>query len=321
MDIIFLDAATVGNVPNLGKIKEFGTLTTYQNTQAEEVAKRIKGAEVVITNKVPLTKAVISEAKALKLICVAATGMNNIDVEAAKARQILIKNVEDYSTHSVAQHTLSLVLELLNRPALHHEYVFDGSYSRNNQFTYLGSPYWQLHGKRFGIIGLGHIGSQVARIAEAFGCEIVYWSSSGKDRNPSYQRLELDDLLSSSDVVSIHAPLSDQTNQLISYEKIQLMKDQALLINTSRGGIIKEDDLARATHDRLIRGAAIDVFSEEPLPEDHPYLKTKDPDRLLLTPHVAWASIESRTLLIDRICENIRDFLKDAPRGDTDHKG
>lgn len=311
MKITFLDAKTVGNVHNLGKFKEFGTLQTYESTRPEEVAERIKDVDVVITNKIPVSREAMDQAPSLKLICVAATGMNNIDHDAAREKGIPVKNVQDYSTHSVAQHTFSLILALLNNPALHDAYVRSGAYSKDNIFTYMGAPFWQLHGKRMGIIGLGNIGKKVAEIADAFGCEIVYYSSSNKDRHDRYQRQSLDELLRTADIVSVHAPLSDKTENLITYDKIKLMQPHALLINTSRGGIINEKDLAKATDDKLIRGAAIDVFSTEPLPADHPYLRVKEEERLLLTPHIAWASEESRTLLVDRICDNIRQFLKD----------
>lgn len=312
MKIAFLDVKTLGNVHNLSKFKEFGTLHTYESTRPEEVAERIKDVDIVITNKIPITREAMDQATSLKLICVAATGMNNIDHDAARDKGIPVKNVEDYSTHSVAQHTFSLILALLNNPALHNAYVRSGAYSKDNIFTYMGAPFWQLKDKRMGIIGLGNIGTKVAEIAEAFGCKIVYYSSSNQDRHDRYQRLSLEELLHSSDVVSVHAPLTDKTENLISYNQIKLMPSHALLINTSRGGIINEADLAKATDDKLIRGAAIDVFSSEPLPADHPYLQVKDKDRLLLTPHIAWASEESRTLLIDRICGNIRQFLKDV---------
>lgn len=311
MKIAFLDAKTVGNLPNLKNFEDFGDFITYPSTALQEVPGRIADVDVVITNKIMISREAMEQAPKLRLICVAATGMNNVDHEAAKEHNIAVKNVVDYSTHSVAQHTFSLILSLLNNPGHHDQYVRSGAYSRDDIFTYLGKPYWQLNDKRFGIIGLGNIGRKVAQIAEAFGCEIVYYSSSGQDRHDRYQRLELDELLSTSQVVSVHAPLDDKTKDLITYQKIQLMQKEAILVNTSRGGIISEADLAKATDDALIRGAAVDVFSQEPLPADHPYLQVKDVDRLLLSPHIAWASQESRVLLLDRIYENIRSFWQD----------
>ena len=312
MKIAFLDAKTVDNVNDPGKFEEFGTFVAYESTRAEEINERIRDADVVITNKIQISRAAMDQAQNLKLICVAATGMNNIDHEAAREKNITVKNVVDYSTHSVAQHTFSLILSLLNNPALHTDYVRSGAYSQSDIFTYLGAPFWQLKDKKFGIIGLGNIGKKVAEIAEAFGCEITYYSSSGQDRHDRYRRLSLNDILTECHVVSVHAPLNEKTENLITYEGIKMMKKEALLINTSRGGIVNEADLARATDDLLIRGAAVDVFTTEPLAADHPYLQVKQANRLLLTPHIAWTSEESRTLLLDSICENIRQFLKDG---------
>jgi glycerate dehydrogenase len=311
MRITFLDAKTVGNVPNLNIFEEFGNFRPYLATRTEEVSERIYNQDIVISNKVYISRESIESSPDLKLICVAATGMNNVDHDAARERNIPVKNVVNYSTHSVAQHTFALVLSLLNNPAFHDQYVRSGAYSRHDIFTYEGAPYWELQGKRFGIIGLGNIGSKVAEIAAVFGCEIVYYSSSGKDRHDVYQRLELEELLRTSDIVSVHAPLDERTQDLISYHEISIMQKEAILINTSRGGIIKENDLARAVNDRLIRGAAIDVFSQEPLPEDHPYLLVKHPERLLLTPHIAWASMESRIALVEGVYDNIKQFLMD----------
>jgi len=311
MKISFLDAKTMGDLPNMKKFDDFGEFFNYPSTSIDEVPSRIADADVVITNKIMISREAMEQAPKLRLICVAATGMNNVDHEAAKEHNIAVKNVVDYSTHSVAQHTFSLILSLLNNPGHHDQYVRSGAYSRDDIFTYLGKPYWQLNDKRFGIIGLGNIGRKVAQIAEAFGCEIVYYSSSGQDRHDRYQRLELDELLRTSQVVSVHAPLDDKTKDLITYQKIQLMQKDAILVNTSRGGIINEADLAKATDDALIRGAAVDVFTREPLPADHPYMQVKDVDRILLSPHIAWASQESRALLVDRIYENIRSFWQD----------
>jgi len=311
MKIAFLDAKTMGDLPNMKNFEDFGEFIPYPSTPLDEVSGRIADVDVVITNKIMISRKAMEQAPKLRLICVAATGMNNVDHAAAKDHNIAVKNVVDYSTHSVAQQTFSLILSLLNNPAHHDDYVRSGAYSRNDIFTYLGKPYWQLNEKRFGIVGLGNIGRKVAQIAEAFGCEIVYYSSSGKDRHDRYQRLELDALLQSAHVVSVHAPLDDKTQDLITYDKIKLMQQDAILINTSRGGIINEADLAKATDDGLIRGAAVDVFTKEPLPADHPYLQVKHSDRLLLSPHIAWASEESRALLLDRIYENIRSFWQD----------
>jgi len=301
----------MGEVPNLDQLRQFGELVTYQTTAPEQLVERIREAEIVITNKVVVGKAGMDAANRLKLICVAATGTNNVDKAYAETKGIAVKNVVDYSTHSVAQLTFTLLLALLNQSAYYDKYVKSGAYALSPIFTHLDRPFWQLHGKQLGIIGLGNIGKQVARIAEAFGMRVVYYSSSGRNNDAAYTRLDLDELLSTSDVVSVHAPLTDKTAGLIDFEKMGRMKRTALLLNTSRGGIIKEADLVRALDENLIAGAGLDVFEKEPMAADSPLLRIQRPERLILTPHIAWASVEARTLLIDRVCENIKTFLED----------
>ncbi|WPP50877.1 D-2-hydroxyacid dehydrogenase [Catalinimonas niigatensis] len=311
MKVTFLDTKTVGNLPNLNLFEEFGTYRSYETTSPDEVKTRIHDQDVIISNKVYIGREAMNQTPSLKLICVAATGMNNVDLNAAKELNIAVKNVEDYSTASVAQHTICMILSLLSQPTFHDNYVKSGTYSQSDIFTYLGAPFWELKGKRLGIIGLGNIGKKVASIAEAFDCEVVYYSSSGKDRHDRYQRLAIDELMQTSDIVSIHAPLNDATRDLINYERLIMMKSEAILVNTGRGGIIQEENLCKALDEGVIRGAAIDVFSQEPLPKNHPFLSLKHPERILLTPHIAWASVESRTLLIEKVYQNIKDFLKE----------
>lgn len=310
MKIVFLDADTVGNVDNLHRFKDFGEFIVYGQTSAAQVTERIQQYEVVITNKVIIDREVMEQAPNLKLICASATGTNNIDKACAQERGIQVKNVSDYSTNSVAQHTFSLILGLLNHHRYYDLYVKTGAYGRQSLFTHLDRPIWELSGKKFGIIGLGNIGKQVALIAEAFGAEIVYYSSSGKDRHDRYQRLELSELMAESDVVSIHAPLTEQTRNLIRYKELSWMKSTALLINTGRGGIVNEADLARAIDENLIQGAGIDVFTEEPLPGDNPLMQINNKEKIIMTPHNAWGSIEARNLLMDKVYENIKAFVK-----------
>ena len=309
MNIAFLDSKTVGQIPNLHRLEDFGTVNWYATTSPDRVAERLQGQQIVITNKVVIGREAMEQADDLQLICVAATGLNNVDTECAQEKGIVVKNVSGYSTPSVAQHTWTLILTLLHRPAHFNRYVYSGEYSRHDIFTYFDPPAWEIAGKRLGIIGLGSIGQQVATIGKAFGAEVVYYSSSGEHDHPDYQRLSLDELLLTSDIVSIHAPLTDDTKNLITYKQLQQMPDHALLINTGRGGIVDEADLAKAIDEGLIGGAGIDVFAQEPLPEDHPYLQVKNQGRLLLTPHLAWASVESRTRLMEGVYENIRTFV------------
>ena len=311
MRLVFLDIKTIGAVANLHLLDQFGEVTCYQTTSPEQTAERIKDAEIVITNKVTLDKNIIRDAENLQLICVAATGTNNVDKQAALERKIPLKNVVDYSTNSVAQGTFALLLYLLTKINYFDQYVKDGRYSENDIFTHFGRTFWELNGKRFGIIGLGNIGGKVAKIAEAFGSEVVYYSASGRNKQQPYRRLELEEFLTTSDVVSIHAPLNEYTTNLIDYRRLSLMKKTAILINAGRGGIVNEADLARALDEGLIAGAGIDVFSREPTAACNPLLHIREKEKLALTPHVTWASIESRTLLVEKVCNNIDEFLKE----------
>ena len=276
----------------------------------EQVVERCQGKEVVIINKVELTEEMMKQLPDLKLICVAATGINNVDLTYAESHGIEVKNVAGYSTDSVAQLTFTMLLYLINKPYYYDSYVKSGAYSRSNSFTHHSEPFWELKGKRLGIIGLGTIGRQVARIAESFGMEVVFHSTSGRNNHISYKRFELEDLLKSSDVVSIHAPLNNQTRDLITYNKMKLMRPCAILLNLGRGGIVNEKDLARALNENIIAAAGIDVMEQEPINVDNPMLKLFDKEKILITPHMAWASKESRELLVEKIARNIDVYLK-----------
>lgn len=308
MNIVFLDASTVGDVPNLESIEELGEVTFYPVTRPDQTAERIHEADIIITNKVVITRELMENAPNLKLICIAATGMNNVDMEAASDLGIPVKNVAGYASVSVAQTTFAMILHLLQDLPRYDKYVKDGSYSKSPIFTNMDQNYHEISGMRFGIIGLGNIGQKVADIATAFGAEIVYYSTSGKNTGQPYERLDLEELLGTSDVVSIHAPLNEHTENLISYTQLSKMKPTAMLVNTGRGGIVNEQDLARALDEELISGSALDVFENEPIKNDNPLLSIKNKERLVLTPHIAWASVEARTELIEGVKENIEEF-------------
>ena len=309
-NIVFLDLETIGKVDNLKLISKLGSFEYFDNTQPSEVVERCQGKEIVLVNKVALTAEIMQELPDLKLICVAATGVNNVDLNYTKNNGIEVKNVAGYSTDSVAQLTFTMLLYLINKPYYYDSYVKSGAYSRSNSFTHHNEPFWELKGKRMGIIGLGTIGRQVARIAESFGMEVVFYSTTGRNNHISYKRFELDDLLKSSDVVSIHAPLNNQTRNLLTYDKMKLMRPCAILLNLGRGGIINEVDLARALNENLIGAAGIDVMEQEPINSDNPMLKLFDKEKILITPHMAWASRESRELLVEKIARNIEVYLK-----------
>jgi lactate dehydrogenase-like 2-hydroxyacid dehydrogenase len=311
MKLVFLDTKTVGTIPNQHLLDKFGEVTYYQTTQPDQTWERMREADIVITNKVVLNQQMIERAENLKLICVAATGTNNVDKAAAMKAGIPVKNVSDYSSNSVAQGTFALLFHLVNKISYFDQYVKQGHYCSSDIFTHFGPPFFELTGKRFGIIGLGNIGRQVARIATAFGTEVVYYSASGQNTQQPYLRLELEEFLRTSDIVSIHAPLNEHTLNLVNYERLKLMKRTGILLNAGRGGIVNESDLARALDEGLITSAGIDVFSKEPILPDNPLLQLQHPERIVLTPHVTWASIESRTLLMEKISKNIEEFIQD----------
>ncbi|WP_027622698.1 D-2-hydroxyacid dehydrogenase [Acetivibrio clariflavus] len=312
--ICILDAKTLGNDADLSGLSKLGEVTVYDITKPDEVADRIREQEIVITNKVVLNESNMKDASNLKLICVAATGTNNIDLEYAKTRSIAVSNVAGYSTSSVLQHTFAMLFYLMEDLRYYDEYVKSMSYSKSDIFTHLDKPFEELGGKTWGIIGLGAIGSSVASLAKTFGCRVVYYSTTGKNNNLQYERVELDELLKQSDIVSIHAPLNDKTRNLIDYKRLQTMKKSAILLNLGRGGIVNELDLAKALDDDLIRGAALDVLEIEPVNPDNLLLNLKNPDKLLITPHIAWASVQARKRLINELELNIKAFLNNEYR-------
>lgn len=309
MKICVLDALTVGADIDLSPLGECGELIIYDLTAPEEVAERVKEMDVVITNKVVLNETNLKEASSLKIIALFATGYNNIDTDYAKKRGIAVTNVAGYSTESVAQHTFAMLLHMIEHLGQYDEYVKSKAYSDSQTFTYIAWPFHEIKGKRLGIIGLGEIGKAVARIGEAFGMEIVYYSTSGQNRSGvGYERLELAELLKSSDVISIHAPYNDRTHELIGYEEIKQMKKSAYLLNLGRGRIVVERDLAKALNEGLIAGAGLDVLENEPITKDNPLFTVIDKSKLLITPHIAWASVEARNVLITEIVENIEAY-------------
>ncbi len=307
--IVILDGKTLGEV-NYEILNEFGKVEYYDVTKEYEVSERVKDANIIIINKVVLTEENLSKASNLEIICETATGFNNIDIRYAKERGIAVTNVAEYSTSAVVQHTLTCVLALIEKLSFYDEFVKSGGYTKSGLFTSLDKPFNEIAGKTWGIIGLGNIGKGVAKIAEAFGANIVYYSTSGKNINLEYERVSFEELLERSDIISIHSPLNDDTLGLIDYKALSKMKKEAILVNVGRGPIIVEEDLAKALDQNIISGAAIDVFSVEPIENDNPLLKIKNKEKLILTPHIGWASIEARERLFEGVVENIRSFYK-----------
>lgn len=305
MKIVFLDAATLGDT-SLTPIAALGELVTYPVCSPEEALERVVEAEVLIINKIKVTRELIAAAPKLRLICEAATGINNIDVPAAAERGIPVKNVAGYSTDSVAQLTWAHILSLMGQTPYFDGRVKDGTYSASSIFTDLTLNWNELAGKTLGVIGMGAIGSKVAKIGEAFGMKVVYYSTSGTSHCSEYVSLPLDEFLAASDVVTIHAPLSDRTKGLIGANELRMMKKSAVLVNAGRGGIVSESALAEAVDGGVIAGAALDVFDREPLPADSPLLSVRHPERFRFTPHTAWASVEARQRLVTAIAENIK---------------
>ncbi len=305
MKIVFLDAISMGDA-SLEEIAALGEFTCYPSSTAEEARERVKDADVAILNKVVVDQAFLDAAPRLRLVCEAGTGINNINVPLCEKRGVAVRNVAAYSTDSVAQIAWMHILNLLGRAFHYQDFVQSGAYSRNPVHVDYAHPFTEISGKTLGIVGMGAIGQQVAKIARAFGMTVIYYSTSGTGHCKEYPCVELEELLQKADVVSIHAPYNARTAGLIGYEQLKQMKRSAILVNTGRGGIAVEEDLARALDEGLLAGAGLDVYVTEPLPQESPLMHLQHPERLLLTPHIAWYSREARARLAHEMAENIK---------------
>lgn len=308
MKIVILDALTFGDT-DLSAFFKLGDVDIYQTTFPQQTNERIANAAVIVTNKVVITKALMLNTPSLKLICVAATGMNNVDLEAAKEIGIEVKNVSGYSTDSVIQHTFSMLFYLVGHSGYYDEFVKSGSYSKSPIFTDITKPFFEVKGKKWGIIGLGTIGRGVANVAKTFGAEICYYSTSGKNSSTDFLQVDLDELLNKCDIISIHAPLNEKTLNLLSYEQLSTCKNGAVVLNLGRGGIVDEEAVARIVETKNIY-FGLDVLEKEPMRENHPLLRVKNQENLYITPHIAWASVEARERLIAGVVENIKAFTR-----------
>ncbi len=308
MKIVLLDRDTLGSV-DLSIFERFGDFISYDKTNRNETLQRVKDSDIIITNKVVIDKGILQNCKSLKLICIAATGMNNVDLEFAKIQGVEVKNVAGYSTASVTQATFTLLLSLIGNSCFYDEYVKSKKWSKSPIFTNLEKEFFEIKGKTWGIIGLGNIGKAVANVATAFGANVIYYSTSGVNRDNLYQRKNLYDLLKDSDIVSIHAPLNKKTDNLIKKDELSLMKKGAIILNMGRGGIVNEEDLAYAV-DNFDILAGLDVSKVEPMPSDNPLLHVEQKENIIFSPHIAWASKEARATLVKMIADNIENFLK-----------
>ena len=310
MKLVFLDTATVGNDIDYEKFNEFGEAKTYELTSPEEVPERLRGADICITNKVPMNENTLKECQNLKLICLTATGTNNLDKEYLDKRNIKWTNVAGYSTECVAQHTFAMALYLLEKLSYYDNYVKSGEYIKSDMFTHFDAQFDEISSKTWGIIGLGTIGRRVADIAKAFGCKVIYYSTSGKNSQADYKRVDFNEILKESDIISVHAPLNEVTEGMMNAEAFKKMKNTAIFINVGRGPIVIEKDLADALKNGEIAAAGLDVLTKEPMTKDNPLFDIKDSTKLIVTPHIGWAGISTRKRLMDIIFGKIKDYLE-----------
>ena len=308
MEIVFPEKGSLGNDLDLSYFSELGHVTFYELTKPEEVPERIRDADVIIVNKIPMNEATLSGASHLKLVALTATGMNNIDFDYTNSHGIQVKNVAGYSTNAVAQHTFALLFYVLHRLAYYDNYVKSGAYCTNPGFSHFDEKFSELDGKTWGIVGMGAIGQRVASIAEAFGCHVIYYSTSGRNTDQPYERVDFEELLKRSDVISLHAPLNPDTEGIMNREAFRKMKKRAFLVNVARGGLVVEQDLADALKEGEIAGAGLDVLCQEPMRPENPLFAIKDSRKLIITPHMAWAPVETRERLMRCVYRNIEEI-------------
>lgn len=310
MKIVVLDAQTVGEDVDWSGYEKLGEVVRYPYSATEEVPERVKDAEVIIVNKVLINEQTVGNAKNLKLVCVLATGTNNLDKEYLESRGIIWHNVAGYSTEAVAQHTFAMLFYLLEKLRYYDEYVKDGAYEKSPLFTHFANGFAEIKGKTWGIIGLGTIGRRVAGIAKVFGAKVIYYSASGAAPQDGYEQVDFDTLLATSDVISVHAPLNEYTENLMNKEAFAKMKSSAIFLNVGRGPIVVEQDLFDALENGELAAAGLDVLCKEPIAADNPLLRIKDSRKLLITPHIAWASVEARDRLVQMVLEQVQEYAK-----------
>lgn len=314
MIIKVLERNSVGTDIPVDCYGDFGDLTCYRNTTAVDVVDKVKDADIIIANKAPMNEESLKEAPNVKLICEFATGYDNVDLEYCKKRGIAVANVKDYSTPAVAQHTIAMALYLMEHLPHYDNYVKSGEYGSQDRFSNFDLPFDELEGKTWGIIGMGNIGRKVAGIASAFGCKVIFHSVTGKSTVTEYEQVSFDELLESSDILSIHCPLSDLTRNLMDEAALSKMKNTAVLINVARGPVVDNEALYHALENGTIASAGLDVLAKEPIEDANPLSKIKDSNKLLITPHLAWASTQARIRLVEEVYKNIEAFLNGEER-------
>lgn len=314
MKIVVLERNSVGVNTSVDGFNKFGEVVCYPNTvTVDEVMERTADADIVIANKAPINEASLKNSPNVKLVCEFATGYDNCDLEYLKSRGIKVCNVKDYSTNMVAQHTFTLALTLSQKLPHYDNYVKSGEYSAQDRFSNFDLPFTELNGKTWGIIGMGNIGQKVAHIAEAFGCKVIFHSVTGKSKITEYEQVDKDTLLRESDILSLHCPLSDLTRNFIDADALKKMKKTAVLVNVARGPVVNNPDLYEALMNDEIMAAGLDVIEKEPLELSNPLSKIKDSNKLIITPHLAWASTESLNRLVAGVCDNIQGFIDGNP--------
>lgn len=313
MNIVVLERHSVGTDVNVDCFKELGEVTYYRNTVEPEVAERVKDADIIIANKSPLNEKTLKDAKNVKFIAEFATGYDNIDLNYCKQRGILVSNVRNYSTEAVAQHTFAMLFYLLEHLPHYDKYVKSGEYASQDRFSNFDIPFTELAGKTWGIVGLGNIGKSVGRIAKAFGCKVIYYSTSGNNNDSEFDKVDFETLVKESDFLSLHCPLNDATKNLINLDAMKKMKNTAYIINVARGKVVNNSDLYEALTTGLIRGAGLDVIEEEPITDKNPLSKIMDSDKLIITPHLGWASTEARQRCVDFAYDNVKSFIEGNP--------
>ena len=314
MKLVILERNSLGTDIDVSCFERFGDVMVYGNTVRHQVAERVKDAEIIMSNKAPLVEETLKDAASVKLICLFATGYDCVDLEYCRSRGIKVANVVDYCTDAVSQHTFAMLFYLLEHLRHYDEYVKSGAYGAQDRFSNFDLPFTELTGKTWGIVGMGHIGRKVAAIAQAFGCRVIFYSASGKSTCTDYERVDLDTLLASSDVLSLHCPLSERTRGLSDKKALEKMKRTAILLNVARGPVINNSDLYWALQNEEIAGAGLDVLEKEPITSDNLLGRIQDSNRLLITPHMAWATTEARTRIVEEVCRNVEAYLQGKDR-------